>query len=101
MALIGNKIHCGKVEKIMNVTNAEFEYMKEYISKNLVSLLMTESGMDMKRALDTLYGSETFSKLSDPESGLFFQSPRYVFSYLKDELNQKDSKAFADALPQK
>ena len=79
----------------MNVTNTEFEYMKEYISKNLVSLLMTESGMDMKKALDTLYDSETFSKLSDPESGLFFQSPRYVFSYLKDELSQKD------ALPQK
>jgi hypothetical protein len=35
---------------------------------------------------DIVYNSDTFAKLSDPETGLFFQSPGYVYSYLESEI---------------
>ena len=41
---------------------------------------------DMKRALDELYASETYKKLSDPECGLYYQGAVYVFSFLKNEI---------------
>ena len=29
---------------------------------------------------------KSLQKLSDPATGLYFQSPKYVFTYLKDEI---------------
>ena len=42
--------------------------------------------MDMKEALRTLYTSDTYTKLQDPKTGLYFQSPQYVYAFLKNEL---------------
>lgn len=64
----------------------DFEYMKEALVAEIVMLLVEKSGMDMKSALDYLYNSETYSKLSNPKSGLYFQSSGYVYSYLQAEL---------------
>ncbi len=49
-------------------------------------MLMDTHGWDMKRALDELYASETYKKLSDPECGLYYQGAVYVFSFLKNEI---------------
>ncbi len=40
----------------------------------------------MERALDELYNSKTFEKINDPKCGLYFQSPVYVFDFLKNEI---------------
>jgi len=64
----------------------EISYLKEFVTKNLVSLLMDHYGYSIETAFDVLYTSETFQKLSDPTTGLYFQSPKYVFTYLKDEI---------------
>ena len=64
----------------------DFEYMKEAIVTEVVMLLIEKSGMDMKSALNCFYNSETYAKLSIPESGLYFQSSRYVYSYLQTEI---------------
>lgn len=69
----------------MNVSPREFEYMKEHITKFLISMLMEKEKMSLRDAFDIVYNSNTFSKLSDPETGLYFQSPGYVFSYLETE----------------
>ncbi len=42
--------------------------------------------MSMADALDTLYNSETYEKLSDPRSGLYFQAPGYVYDFLDKEI---------------
>ncbi|MBO7462971.1 MAG: hypothetical protein J6T96_10295 [Bacteroidales bacterium] len=60
--------------------------MKEYITKNLVSLLTEKYGYTIETAFDVLYNSETFQKLSDTKTGLYFQSPKYVFTYLDNEI---------------
>lgn len=72
----------------MNVSEAEFEYLKEGIAKDMVILLVKEHGMQMTDALDTLYTSDTFCKLSDPRTNLYFQSPRYVLQFLLSELER-------------
>lgn len=47
---------------------------------------MDEFGWDIRRALDELYGSQTFAKLNDPKCGLYFQGSVYVFQFLKNEI---------------
>jgi hypothetical protein len=72
----------------MNVSQAEFQNMKEEIVKDLIARLMDERGLSMHEAFDLVYNSRLFEKLSDPKTGLYFQSSGYVYSYLQDELNQ-------------
>ena len=42
--------------------------------------------MDMQEAVDTLYNSDTYEKLKDTRTGLYFQSTGYVYDYLNKEL---------------
>jgi hypothetical protein len=63
--------------------------MKEEIVKDLISRLMEERGITMQEAFDIVYQSRLFEKLNNPNTGLYFQSSGYVYSYLQDELNNK------------
>ena len=71
----------------MNVSQVEFQNMKEEIVKDLIARLMLETNISMQEAFDKVYNSALFEKLSNPDTGLFFQSSGYVYSYLKDELS--------------
>jgi len=72
----------------MNVTQAEFQNMKEEIVKDMIARLMEERGLSMQEAFDKVYTSRLFEKLDDPKTGLYFQSSGYVYSFLEDELNK-------------
>ena len=39
-----------------------------------------------EEAIDVLYTSETFERLQDDATGLYNQSPGYVYSFLQNEL---------------
>ena len=62
------------------------DYMNECTVRDLVLMLMDERGMSLHEALDTVYNSETYAKLTDPTTGLYFQSPVYIYCYLDREL---------------
>ena len=64
----------------------DFDYMLEGMTRDLAVMLMERRKMPMTDALDTLYNSETYEKLSDPRSGLYFQSPGYVYDFLDKEI---------------
>jgi hypothetical protein len=68
------------------MTGADFNYMKEALAVDLAELLAKEFDMTITDALDALYGSETYTKLCNPDTGLYFQSTLYVYSFLKNEL---------------
>lgn len=72
----------------MNVSQAEFQNMKEEIVKDMISRLMEERGLSMQQAFDAVYTSRFFEKLNNPTTGLYFQSSGYVYSFLKDELDK-------------
>ena len=62
------------------------DYMNECTVRDLVLMLMDERGMSLHEALDTVYNSETYAKLTDSKTGLYFQSPVYIYCYLEREL---------------
>lgn len=66
--------------------DADFKYMTEAIAADLADMLTKEFGMTVPETLDTLYNSVTYERLIDPRTGLYFQSSRYVYSFLKNEL---------------
>ena len=65
----------------------DFEYMKEAMAAALAELLSNDLDLTIPEALDILYNSETYLKLSDPNTGLYFQSTLYVYSYLQQEIS--------------
>ncbi|MBO7051882.1 MAG: hypothetical protein J6W24_04365 [Prevotella sp.] len=65
---------------------SNIEYMNECMARDLITMLMEDQGMEMEDAIDTLYNSETYAKLKDPDTGLYFQSAVYVYDYLKQEI---------------
>ena len=72
----------------MNVSQAEFQNMKEEIVKDLIARLIEERGLSMQEAFDKVYNSRLFEKLNDPKTGLYFQSSGYVYSYLQEEIDK-------------
>ena len=46
---------------------------------------MRDYHIGMKEALDMVYNSETYSKLIDMNSGLYYQSPLLVYDVFKEE----------------
>lgn len=67
---------------------SETAYMKEYVAKNLIALMIDKYKYPLETAFEVLYNSETFQKLSDDKCGLYFQSPDYVFTYLDSEISK-------------
>lgn len=66
----------------------EIQYMNECMMRDLAVMLMEKHNVSLAEALDILYNSETYEKLQDPATGLYFQSPVYVFDFLQRELRQ-------------
>lgn len=66
--------------------NEDIQFQIECLSAELAQMLMHEYGWDIRRALDELYGSQTYSKLNDPLCGLYYQGAVYIFQYLKNEI---------------
>lgn len=65
---------------------SDFDYQIECLAKDLVVLLMQRCGMELQDALRTLYTSDTYTKLKNPRTGLYFQSPGYVYDFLEKEI---------------
>lgn len=42
-------------------------------------------------AIDLLYQSNTFAKIEDPQTGLYYQGAVYVFEHLKEEIARKNA----------
>ncbi|HEY9542611.1 hypothetical protein [Prevotella sp.] len=65
----------------------ETERMKNDMVKELALLLiMKDSSLSMKEALTMVFNSETYQKVLEDRTRLYYQSPGYVFSFLENEL---------------
>lgn len=65
----------------------EISEMKADMVKNLAILLMNQNkDMGMNEALAIVFNSDTYQKVMDDKAGLYYQSPRYVFSFLDNEI---------------
>ncbi len=70
----------------MNIEKKDFDFMVDILTRDLISLLMERQNLAMKAAFDVFYNSDTYAALNRPESGLYFQSPKYVYSILENEM---------------
>ena len=61
------------------------QFMIECITTELTEYVMRDHHIGMKEALDMVYNSETYSKLIDTNSGLYYQSPLLVYDVFKEE----------------
>lgn len=66
----------------------DIQYLNECMTRDLAVMLIGKYDITLAEALDILYNSETYEKLQDPRTGLYFQSPVYVFDFLQRELVQ-------------
>lgn len=64
----------------------DIQFQIKCLATELTEMLMEEYGWDIRRALDELYASATFTKLNDPECGLYYQGAVYIFQFLKSEI---------------
>ncbi len=66
-----------------NVSQQNFKYLKEHLTARMIQILAEEQGYSLEEAFERVYTSPIYDKLSDARTGLFFQSPRYLLSYIK------------------
>ena len=74
----------------MKLTEGQIKMMQEDMYAELIQILMEKYGYTLEKAMDTLYNSDTFARLQNAETGLYYQSPGYVYSFLDSELSLCD-----------
>ena len=60
--------------------------MVEYMVQDLVEILTETQEIEYDVAMRIIYKSKTYEKVVDIETGLYRESPAYVFGLLEDEL---------------
>ena len=67
----------------------ETEQMKLDMVKQLALRLMDDQPqLTMEQALATVINSDTYQRLQRDATGLYYQSPGYVYSFLDNELKK-------------
>ena len=59
----------------------------EYIVQDIVDMLAIDQNIEYDEAMNKFYNSEVFEKLQDKETGLYLESPEYIYDLFKDEMN--------------
>jgi hypothetical protein len=54
-------------------------YLAGYITRDLISFIIEDTGVPLEEAMKQFYCSEVFEKLGDYETGLYLQSATYVY----------------------
>lgn len=58
----------------------------DMVTKLAMLLIEKDSKLDIESALDIVLNSDTYQKILDAKTHLYYQSPRYVLSFLDAEL---------------
>ncbi len=66
------------------------QFQIEFLTQQLIEMLMEERGLSMQEAMDIVYNSHTYEKVERPATGMYYQAPVYVMDILEDELENKD-----------
>lgn len=61
-------------------------FMIETLTREMIARLMEDRSMTMREAMDIVYKSKTYDALNNTKTGLYFQSPAYLYDSLENEL---------------
>jgi len=59
----------------------------EFVTQDIIEMITIDKGIEYDESMDKFYHSEVFDKLQNIETGLYMQSPAYVYDLFKDEMN--------------
>lgn len=59
----------------------------EYSIQDIIDMISADQSIEYDEAMNKFYNSEVFEKLIDKETGLYLESPEYVYDLFKDEMN--------------
>lgn len=68
------------------LTSEQNLLLKDELSVEIVGFLVDDYKYSPEEAIDMLYTSETFDRLQDDATVLYYQSSGYVYSFLQNEL---------------
>ena len=63
------------------------DQLVEYAVQDIVDMISIDQNIEYDEAMNKFYNSEVFVKLLDKETGLYLESPEYVYDLFKDEMN--------------
>jgi hypothetical protein len=61
--------------------------LAEGIISDMVGYVVEDRKLTVEQAMDIVYSSAVFDKLSDSETGLYKEGSAYVYALLKDEID--------------
>ena len=62
------------------------EQLMEYITQDIIVLLMKERNLEVEDAMNLFYNTVVFEKLHNEETDLYLEGSLYVYDLLKNEL---------------
>ena len=62
------------------------ELLVEYITQDIIVFLIEDFSFEIKEAIGKFYGSVTYEKLIDHETGLYLEGSAFVYDILKSEI---------------
>ena len=65
----------------------EFQFVMDCDVETLVAFLQEDYDMPLSDAFEKVYSSKVFEKLKDRQTGLYLQSPAYIYGFLREEMN--------------
>ena len=72
----------------MKLTNNQLQYIINCDVETIVSYLLDDYKLSVLEAFDTVYNSSVYQKLINTKTGLYLQSPDYIYDYLKQDIKK-------------
>ena len=63
------------------------EQIIEFLIQDIVDMIAEDQNIEYDEAMNKFYYSEIFEKLQEQETGLYLESPEYIYDLFKDEMN--------------
>ena len=70
------------------LTAEQIQLLKDDLCVELAGYLVDDYHYSPEEAIEVLYTSETFERLQEDETGFYYQSPGYIYSFLQNELKR-------------
>jgi hypothetical protein len=68
------------------LTPEQIQLLKDELATELAGFLVDDFQLTPQEAIEMLYTSETFERLQDNTTGLYYRSAGYVYAFLQNEI---------------
>ena len=65
----------------------EMDFLVDELTQDIAKMLIDDRHCNIAEALNIIYNSNTYSKLEDPATGLYYQGAVYLYAMLCKEID--------------